>query len=164
MLFRSGADVKAAASSRRRLAQVFVDNIGAGAGVLLCPHTGKVLLPTPGSCAVILQFSKNDCPVSEKALQMLVAGVVRDHGIITPRFVAVDAFFPHAFLVFCRAEDNPTMLTLFSLLSHLLNGVRVLTSDIATLAKTRTDIHGTFLSLAPCAGPRTSPTASAPRC
>ena len=53
------ADVKAAASSRRRLAQVLVDNIGAG--VLLCPHTGKVLLPTPGSCAAILQFAPYNC-------------------------------------------------------------------------------------------------------
>ena len=70
---------------------------------------------------------------------MLVAGLARDHGIINSRFVAVDAFFPHAFLIFCRADDNPTMLTLFSLLHHLLNGVRVLTSDIATLAKSRTD-------------------------
>ena len=73
---------------------------------------------------------------------MLMAGLARDHGIITPRFVAVDALFPHAFLIFCRADDNPTILTLLSLLHHLLNGVRVLTSDIATLAKSRTDCRG----------------------
>ena len=37
------------------------------------------------------------------------------------------------------------MLTLFSILHHLLNGVRVLTSDIATLAKTRADSRGACL-------------------
>ena len=139
------ADVRAEATSRRRLAQALVDTISVSVSVRLCRRTGKILPPTPASSAVILQFSTYNCPASEKALQMLMAGLARDHGIITPRFVAVDAFFPHAFLLFCKAEDNPIMLTLFSLLSRLLNGMRVLNGDIATLSKTRMDDQGECL-------------------
>lgn len=55
-------DVAAAAASRRHRAQIFVDNVGADAGILICSRAENVLLPTPGSCAVILQLTAYNCP------------------------------------------------------------------------------------------------------
>lgn len=57
----------------------------------------------------------------------------------------VNAFFPCAFLLFCNSEDNSTILALLSLLNLLLNGVQVLTDDITSLAKSRTDSRGAAL-------------------
>lgn len=49
--------IAAAAVSHFRQAQVPVDNAVADAGVLLCLRTGELLLPTPGSYAVVQKFA-----------------------------------------------------------------------------------------------------------
>lgn len=69
----------------------------------------------------------------------------RERGMICPRFVAVDSFFPCAFLFLCYSKNNPTIPILLSLLNALLNGVRVLTEYIATFSKARTDSRGLSL-------------------
>lgn len=87
------ASVPPLTASRRRQAQVLVGNVDVNAGVLLCTRTGDFILPTPGSCAMILQFTVYNYPKSEKALQMFVEGLACEHGIIFPSFHAVYAFF-----------------------------------------------------------------------
>lgn len=76
---------------------------------------------------------------------MFIAGLAREHGIICPRFVATDTFFPFAFLMFFHFGDNPTILSILSLVNSLLNGVHVLSNDIVELAKSHSDNRGANL-------------------
>lgn len=108
------------------------------------PH-GSVLLPLPGSCAIILQFTTLNCPKSESALQTLMVKLASERGMSCLRFVAVNAFLPCAFLLFCHFEHNPSILTLLFFLNSLLNGVRFLTDDIIVFTKTRKDSRGATL-------------------
>lgn len=71
--------------------------------------------------------------------------IANDDSTIFPRFVAVDAFFPSAFLLFCHSENNATVLNLLSLFNSILNGVSVCAGDTALLAKSRKDVRGEFL-------------------
>lgn len=55
---------------------------------------------------------------------MFVEELAGEHGMIFPRFVAIDAFFLFVFLLFYHYEYKPTFLTLLFLLKVLLPGVR----------------------------------------
>lgn len=101
-----------------------------------CSCTYKTFKPT---AAGIHQLTPHNCLKSEKALQTFMVNLATECDVIFPRFIAVNSFFPCAFLLFCHSENNSTILTLLSPLNSLLSGVRLLTKDIATLAEAHTD-------------------------
>lgn len=64
--------------------------------------------------------------------------LVSERSMIFSRFVAVDSFFPSAFFFVCHPEDNPK----HSHYRNILNGVRILTKEIAILVKKCADSFG----------------------
>lgn len=120
------------ASPHRRQEQALFDNVGVDAVTLIFSNSENVLLPAPGSCTVVLQFTPHNCL---KSLQTFMVKPASERGMTCPQFFAVDSFFLCAFLLFCHYEDSAANLTLLSLLLSPLNGVSVLTDDISTLTK-----------------------------
>lgn len=141
----SDASVASRASKRPQQAQTLVNAVGVKYSNRLFPLLGNILIPAPGSCAVILEFSLSNCPKSEADVQRLMGRQAIKRDMTSPRFIAVDSFFTWAFLLFCHAEDSPIILTLIFLLNSLYNGVQVLTEDITTLAKARNNSNGAGL-------------------
>lgn len=96
---------------------------------------------------MVLQFTPHNCLKSEGTLQSFMVKLASERGMFCPCFVAVNSFFPFSFLFFFHSKDDPSIITLFFLLSALLDGFRVLTDCIVTFAcaKTRTDSHGASL-------------------